>query len=329
MLSGELTYLVHESEALRDNPLGDPAVRELPVYLPPGARDDLPLVAVLAGYGGNGRSALHGTPWDPSFPERYERLLRDGRCAPCAFVFPDGFTRFGGSQYVNSNATGRYEDWLVDEVFPFVEDVCGVGGRPARRGLMGKSSGGFGALHAGMRRPGVFGALVSHSGDADFELGYKPEFGRLLEQLDRHGGVREFVAAFEAAPKKSSALFVAMSVFAMAACYSPDASEPFGVDLPFDLRTGRLREHVWARWLEHDPVVLAAERGHVLRDCALVFVDAGLSDEYHLQFGARQVVSALRKHGVDVVHEEFDGGHMGVSYRYESSLPRITEALSG
>jgi enterochelin esterase-like enzyme len=340
MLSGELRTLVHESTVLRDNPLGDPPIRELPVYLPPGSApgsapgstsgspEDLPLIAVLAGYGGNGRSALHGTPWEPSFPERYERLLVEGLCQPAAFVFPDAFTRFGGSQYMNSNATGRYEDWLVDEVFPFVEAQCGVGGRPERRGLMGKSSGGFGALHVCFQRPGVFRALASHSGDADFELGYKPEFGRLLEMLDRHGGVEQFVDAFESAERITSPQFIAMSVLAMASVYSPDPSETLGVALPFDVRTGRLRDDVWARWLEHDPVHLAERRGEVLRDHALVFIDAGLSDEYHLQFGARQLVEALRARGVSVEHQEFDGGHMGVSYRYESSLPLMTEALS-
>lgn len=328
MLSGELITLVHESEVLRDNPLGDPFVRELPVYLPPDRGEDLPLIAVLAGYGGNGRGALHGTPWSPSFPERYERLLSEGRCKPAAFIFPDAFTRFGGSQYVNSNATGRYQDWLVDEVFPFVEDAHGVGGRRERRGLMGKSSGGFGALHVCFERPEAFAALASHSGDAYFELGYKPEFGRLLQMLERHGGVEEFVDAFESARNVTTPLFIAMSVLAMASVYSPDPAQPLGVALPFDPRTGRLRDDVWTRWLEHDPVVLAERRGKVLRDHALVFVDAGLSDEYHLQYGARQLVEALRGHGVTVEHQEFDGGHMGVSYRFENSLPLMTEALS-
>ncbi len=331
MLSGTLRTLVHESSLLAGNPLGDPSLRELPIYLPPesaGAATDLPLIAVLAGYGGNGRSALHGTPWGPSFPERYERLLKAGQCEPAAFIFPDAWTRFGGSQYMNSNATGRYEDWLVDEVFPFAEQQCGVGGRPQRRGLMGKSSGGFGALHTCLNRPGEFSALASHSGDAYFELGYKPEFGRLLEMLDKHGGVEAFVKAFEAAQKVSTPMFIAMSVLAMASVYSPDPSEPFGLALPVNLRTGTLRDDVWARWLEHDPVGMCERGGAVLKDYACVFVDAGLSDEYHLQFGARQVVDALRGHGVAVEHQEFDGGHMGVSYRFDSSLPLMTAALS-
>jgi len=332
MLDGELHVLTVESEALRGNPLGDPAVRELPVYLPPGGAPDgdtLPLVAVLAGYTGNGAGALTGTPWDPSFPERFERLLGSGLARPAAFLFPDAFTRLGGSQYLNSPATGRYEDYLLDEVFPLAERTHPVGGRRERRGVMGKSSGGFGALHLCLRRPEVFGALASHAGDAAFELCYKPDFPKLLGMLDEHGSLEAFVAAFEAAPKKTTRLVLAMNVVAMAAAYSPDADAPLGVDLPVEPRTGRLRPEVWERWLEHDPVEIAARRGQVLADYRLVFVDAGRKDEFHLQYGARQLVDVLRAKGVTVHHEEFDGGHMGVSYRYESSLPLITRALSG
>ena len=328
MLSGKLVTLVHESDALRGNPLGDPFVRELPVYLPPDCGKDVPLIAVLAGFGGNGQGALHGTPWDPSFPDRYERLLKEGLCPPAAFIFPDGFTRYGGSQYMNSNATGSYEDWLVDEVFPYVENELGVGGRPARRGLMGKSSGGFGALHVCLNRPEMFRALASHSGDAYFELGYKPDFGRLLEVLEKHGGVQGFLDAFESAQRISTPMFIAMSVFAMASVYSPDPDEPLGVALPVDVQTGRLREEIWSRWLEHDPVAMAEQKGDALRDYEVVFIDAGLTDEYHLQFGARQLVESLKAHRVSVEQQEFDGGHMGVRYRYESSLPFMTKALS-
>lgn len=328
MLAGEIITTVLESEALRGNPLGDPHIRELPVYLPPGRRSGLPVVAVLAGFTGVGASALKGTPWEPSFPQRYERLLEAGQAEPCAFLFPDAFTRFGGSQYMNSSATGRYEDYLVDEVFAFAESEYGVGGSAHRRGLLGKSSGGFGAFHVAMNRPERFRAIASHSGDAYFEMAYKPDFPRLLAMLEQHGSIMEFLDAFEDAPKKTTPLILAMNVLAMAAAYSPDSDEPLGLALPFDLRTGRLRERVWERWLEHDPVEMASTRAEALLDYALVFLDAGLRDEYHLQYGTRQLVDVLREKGVDVHHEEFDDGHMGVSYRYERSIPLMTQALS-
>lgn len=328
MLRGQLHTRILESDVLRGNPLGDPHVREVPVYLPPGDPSGVPLVAVLAGFTGVGAGALRGTPWDLSFPQRYERLVERGEARPCAFVFPDAFTRFGGSQYMNSSATGRYEEHLLDEVFPDVEQTFGVGGRAERRGMMGRSSGGFGALHVAMRHPDRFRAIASHSGDAYFEMGYKPDFPRLLAMLDQYGSVMEFLDGFEKAPKKTTPLILAMNVLAMAAVYSPDDEEPLGIALPFEPRTGRLRPQVWERWLEHDPVEMASVRGSVLADFSLVFIDAGVRDEYHLQYGARQLVDALREQGVDVHHEEYDDGHMGTSYRYNRSIPLMAEALS-
>lgn len=334
MLRGSLHGFVLDSRALRGNALGDPCQREVYVYLPPGfeggpAGQGPPLVLVLAGFTGVGGGQLRGTPWEPSFPQRYEALLEAGRAAPCAFAFPDAFTRYGGSQYMNSPATGRYEDYLLEELLPAVEQRFGVGGRRARRGVMGKSSGGYGALHLSLQHPDLFGALASHSGDCGFELAYKPDFPRLLAQLDRHGTLEAFVRDFEAAPRKSTPQILAMSVVAMAAAYSPDPQAELGLALPFEPRTGRLRPEVWERWLAHDPVRRAEDYGEVLASFRCVFVDAGLRDEYHLQYGARQLVDALRAKGVAVVHEEFDDGHMGTSYRYEASLPHVTRALSG
>ncbi len=346
MLKGRLHTLACDSDVLRDNPLGDPHRRELPVYLPPGwsppdrtpvppsrgageraAR--LPLVLVLAGFTGTGSGLLRGTPWEPSFPERYEKLLDAGLAAPCAFAFPDAFTRLGGSQYMNSPATGRYEDHLLDELLPLVEGACGVGGSRARRGLVGRSSGGYGALHLALQHPDKFAALASHSGDCAFDLCYRPDFGKLAAALDRAGGVHAFLREFEAAPRKTSAQVVAMNVLAMASAYSPDPQAELGIALPFEPRTGRLREDVWQRWLAFDPVERVPSCGEVLADFALVYLDAGTRDEYHLQFGARQLAAALREKGVAVRHEEFDDGHMGTGYRYEASLPLVTRALSG
>jgi len=329
VIQGELHTLTIDSRVLRDNPLGDPWRRELPVYLPPGnSASGLPVILVLAGFSSVGASLLKGTPWEPSLLLRYERLLADGRAARAALVFPDAFTRWGGSQYMNSAATGRYADHLLAELLPEVEARFGVGGSRARRGVVGKSSGGFGALHLCFESPATFAALASHSGDCAFDLCYRPDFVKLSAALERHGGLEGFVAAFEQAPRKTPALLGAMNILAMSAAYSPAAGAPLGFELPFEPRTGRLRPEVWQRWLELDPVERARREGRRLADFALVYLDAGLRDEFHLQYGARQLAEALREQGVAVRHEEFDDGHMGTGYRYDVSLPLVTAALS-
>jgi hypothetical protein len=38
---------------------------------------------------------------------------------PALIVFVDASTSWGGSQFLNSSSTGRYLDYLCDEVVPF------------------------------------------------------------------------------------------------------------------------------------------------------------------------------------------------------------------
>jgi len=48
---------------------------------------------------------------------RMDRLISERKCDQMILVLLDCFTRFGGNQYINSTATGRYEDYIVDTNF--------------------------------------------------------------------------------------------------------------------------------------------------------------------------------------------------------------------
>lgn len=113
----------------------------------------------------------------------------------------------------------------------------------------------------------------------------------------------------------------------MAACYSPDRSEPLGIALPVDARTGEMRADVWARWLEHDPVRMVARHEAALRDARLLYLDAGARDEFQLHLGARIFSARLADRGIVHTLEEYDDGHFQVSYRYERSVALVTRAL--
>ena len=39
-------------------------------------------------------------------------------------------------------------------------------------------------------------------------------------------------------------------------------------------------------------------------------------------------MTALHRHGIRPIHEEFDDGHMSIPYRYDVSLPLLAKALS-
>ena len=116
---GDIDLMTVESTALQGNALGDPDIRQVPVYLPPGyetSQERYPVLLALTGFTGSGRMMLNAAAWSESFNERMDRLLAEGSIGPMIVAMPDCMTRFGGSQYLNSSATGRYEDHLLKEI---------------------------------------------------------------------------------------------------------------------------------------------------------------------------------------------------------------------
>jgi enterochelin esterase family protein len=335
MPRGRVEILVHDSRLLADNPLGDPAEREVGVYLPPGYERDqrrYPVIFLLAGFTGTGLQMVSRGGWTQPIDRRMDALLQRDEAAPAILVMPDCFTRYGGSQYVDSPALGRYASYITDELVPLVDARFRTVAERTGRGLIGKSSGGYGALHLGMSRPDLFAALASHAGDCAFELSYRRELPLAAAALDRDGGLSGFLARFDDAASKSSADIETLSIVCCAAAWSPSAAGPYGVgrgiDLPFEPRTGALREDVWARWLAADPLARIEGASAALRELALLFIDAGRSDEYALQLGARQLVDRLAAHGIPHVHEEFPGGHRNTTHRYSRSLELVSKALT-
>jgi len=325
-----ITILTLPSQILQGNPLGDAAERRVPVFVPPGyetSQERYPLVLFLAGFSGGGTLLLSESLWGETLPQRLERLTARGAIRPMIVVMADCLTRYGGSQYINSAATGRYEDHLIDELLPHVDATLRSEATRARRAVMGKSSGGYGATVLAMRHPEVFAAAIDHSGDKYFDFCYRADIPACVAALARydHSPAR-FLAGFPHAPsERGRHWFTLVNMLAMASCYSPNAASEIGFDLPFDVETGEHRADVWARWLAHDPVELAASHAAALRRLDLYFLDCGRWDEHHLQLGNRIYVRRLAALGVPHTYEEFDGGHMNVAHRYEESLRRLSE----
>lgn len=322
------TVEVHrlDSEILRGNPFGDPAERDLHVYLPPGHDPTEPTPALLAltGFTGTGAMLFNVDALGEDLRRRLDRLILSGACPKVIVVAPDCFTRVGGNQYINSSATGRYEDYLLEEVMPFVA----ARHRIKAWGVFGKSSGGYGAIMLGMRHPDAFLALADHSGDACFELCYMPDFGAALDAYREAGGPARWLERFWADDNRHRRRWMKpLNILGMAAHYSPNPDAPLGFDLPFDTETGELRPDVWDRWRALDPVNLVDRHAKDLARMRLIYIDCGMRDEFNLHWGARALANKLRRAGLDPRHEEFDDGHMSISYRYDVSVPLLAKAL--
>jgi hypothetical protein len=199
-----------------------------------------------------------------------------------------------------------------------------------RRGVAGKSSGGYGAMVLPMLRPDVFGALATHAGDALFECCYLPDFGQAVRALRTHyeGSYDRFWADFRSRPAFSrEGDDVLLNSWCMAACYSADADGT--VHLPFDPASGRLIDAVWQRWLALDPVRMVPDHIDAVRSLRGIYIDAGTRDEWFLDLGAEAFRKALVEAGVtDVQFELFDAAHGGIEYRYPIAVRYLAERLS-
>ena len=321
-----------DSAALRDNPLGDPARRRLYVWLPPGYDSQsarLPVVYVLPGYGSCVEEWADRGLFEPTVFERLDALYGGDNPPPdCLFVFLDAATAYGGSQMVNSAATGRYQDYIVDDVVAHVDARYRTAASPRHRGLSGHSSGGVGALVLAMRRPDVFGACASHAGDALFEHCYGRELGDFARALGEHQGdvvaLRDHLLGDEEYRRRH---FGPLMVLGCAAAYSPDAAAPLGIGLPVDDR-GRLVPRHWDRWLAHDPVRLAPDHAGALRGLRAVYLDAGDADEYYMDLGAAALHKTLETLEIPHRYERFAGRHGGMAHRYPIGYEHLARALA-
>ena len=324
-MKGQVSLHRLQCPALRGNPLGDPAERTCVVYLPPGyaaSSERYPLLVFLHAFLGTAAGWLNVSPFSPTVPERLDALLADG-LPPCIAVFPDGWTALGGSQWANSPATGQYRDAMVVDVLGWVDATFRTVPQAAARGVVGRSSGGYGGWQLVRHHPDVFGHLASHSGDAYFEYCFLPDFPKAAGALAKAGGVEAWWRAFEKRAqetKMAAGDHAVVNALAMAAAFSPKAGEPLGLELPFELDTGAIRPAAWQRWLAEDPVRFVAQNSRPFVSLKSVFIDCGTHDEFGLRWGARMLARTLTAAGACVTHEEYEDGHMGTSYRFERSL---------
>jgi pimeloyl-ACP methyl ester carboxylesterase len=331
-MRGKLIELELEVDALAGNPLGDPSRRTVLVYLPPGQDGRrLPTVTFLHGFSGSGRGWLNVSLFQPTVPERIDAQVVSGVLPPFVAVFPDGATRLGGTQWTDTPAVGRYQTYVAEAVVREVEARFGTLPVREARAIVGKSSGGYGALRMGRDRPDVFAHVGSHSGDACFEYCYLSDFPKAAAALIGAPSPAEWLDAAIARARETRLRgddMAVLNVLAMAAHYSPEPGAPLGLALPFELPSGRIRPDVWARWLAEDPVRFVPASLDAFRRLETVFLDCGTRDEFAMRWGARMVAESLRAGGVEPVHQEFEDGHMGINYRYDSSLGVIVPRLA-
>lgn len=314
-----------DSQYLANNLMGDPSQRDLVIYLPPSYQTSsrrYPTVYLLHGFGMRARSwteAIDFGGWLlPPIDEVVEPAITKAHAAEMIVVMPDGWSKYGCSQWVDSPVNGNFENYVTQEVINYIDNHYRTIPSRASRGIFGISSGGFGAWHLGSQHPDLFGAMALLSADSYFEMTYKPLFLSFFNEI---------YPEEPTGPVANSG--TSHIIYGFATCYSPNpAKPPHYCDLPLAFPTAEVIQSLWDKWLSYDPVINWASRIDKLRRLRGILLDVGCKDEYKLQYGHRllshKLVSANISHRV----EEHPGNHVGrLAERLQFALSWFSETL--
>ena len=299
-----LEVLEFPSRVLERNPLHDPVVRKVAVFLPAQYRTNqpMPVVYYLPGYGSSSEKFIQ----DAKKWEAFTQQVAD-EVVPILFVVVDGRNRWGGSQYLNSTAQGDYADYVCDEIVERVEARYRIRGEVPRRIIAGHSSGGFGALRLGMARPQLFDGVVALSPDSDFQLSHLPLVkvpGVTNVALSQ---IEAYMAAEMKVPRpKDGDLIYALG---LSAAYTPVGPvHPGQFEWLYDAG-GRFREEVWQRWMDHDPLTIVQRDPNAFRPSQSVYLEGPTQDQYRANVGARKIYEILRHRAARCTFYEPPGKH--------------------
>ncbi len=195
------------SKSFENSKIGVSPVRKLVVYLPAGYDAETsryPVVYFLP------------SPFDSSFRAIFDekgaqgvldRAIAAGTIGRFIFVTVDMTTPLGCSWYVNSPATGNWEDFMVQELVPYIDANFRTLPTRDSRGIAGDFMGGYGAIRFGMKYPQVFSTVYAlhpvGTGSGVKVLAGLPnldlmEKAKTLDDVKADGYSRIFTAIFQA-----------------------------------------------------------------------------------------------------------------------------------
>jgi S-formylglutathione hydrolase FrmB len=313
--------------SLAANLLGDPAWRQVSVYLPPSyathPRRKYPVLYWLHGFASADRELISGIRQGLNIRLAMDSLLAAGAAREMIIVMPNARNAFEGSFYANSPVTGRWEDFIVRDLVSWVDRRFRTVRARSARGIAGSSMGGFGALRIALRNPDTFSAVYAMSPCC---LDSEVFFERSWLAAWRGAAAVKTLENFQRAPFRSQ-LVIARSAF-----YSPDTERPplyvaFPVEPDGD--SLRLVPAVAALWRE-DPMALIPRSAPAVRRLAIA-LDAGAQDGFpDIPSNVRTVDSLLTALGIAHEAEIYQGGHVDkVRERIVTKvLPFFSRALS-
>ncbi|MGB9078331.1 MAG: alpha/beta hydrolase-fold protein, partial [Terracidiphilus sp.] len=143
------------------NKIGVSPVRKMVIYLPPGyltSTHRYPVIYFLP----NPFEENYRFDFDHRNAQGlFDRATAEGVIKDFILVAVDMNTPLGTSWYVNSPVTGNWEDFMIQELVPYIDANFKTLPNRDSRGIAGIFIGGYGAIRFGMRHPDVFGSVYA------------------------------------------------------------------------------------------------------------------------------------------------------------------------
>ena len=188
------------------NKLGISPMRGVTVYLPPDY--DMPGKRFPVIYFLNNMNETETAPFATHDAKSLlDTAIASGTIGSVIVVTADFSTPMGSSWYVNSPVTGNWQDFMVEELVPYIDNHYRTLSSRESRGMAGDRMGGYGAIRFGMTHPDVFGSVYAlhpvGTGTGVQPMHGRPDWDRLqaaksLAEFDNDLFGRIFLSIYQA-----------------------------------------------------------------------------------------------------------------------------------
>jgi S-formylglutathione hydrolase len=305
-LTGSIKQVSIHSAALEGNLTGDPADQTFAVYLPPSYQTSskrYPVVFLLHGLGDTNDVWLHNF----NVPATLDDLIASHAIKEMIVVMPNARNRLMGSFYANSPVTGRWEDFIADEVVARVDHDFRTLATAQSRAVAGHSMGGFGAIRLAMHRPDVFSVVYAMSPcclDAVEDIGY----GNSASWK----GLLRFKSYDDADAAMKRGDFYPVAALAVLSAIDPDPAAPLHVKMPVKQTGDELlpSEPAYTQFRNQFPLQQVGQFRENLCKLRALAIDYGFNDEFaHIPPSTAAFSKALSDAHVPHLLDAYVGDH--------------------
>ncbi len=300
--TGTVEKIKVHGASLEGNLEGDPAERDVFVYLPPSYTANkaqrYPVVYLLHGYGRVGEEWVSFI----GLPGSMDNGIAKGTTKEMIVVIPDANTKYGGSMYSSSPTTGDWETYIAHDLVQYVDSHYHTIAKRESRGLAGHSMGGYGVWRIAMKHPELYASIYSLSACCLMNNPQpRPETPVANPRVDVNSGE--------------------------AAAWSPN---PLNPPLYFDrpVVDGKVVPAIAAKWIANSPLAMLDQYVTNLKKYNAIAIDVGLQDT--LLASIREMDQSLTRLQLKHTFETYEGDHSNhLKDRVEEKvMPFFTEHLA-